>query len=58
MTHTLKRLGVKAMVALGLGLGAWTSGVTQQLYWSNVQIGSLYYVISDTTVLRASLILA
>ncbi len=31
MTHTLKRLGVKAIVALGLGLSAWTSVEAQSL---------------------------
>ncbi len=33
MTHTLKRLGVKAIAALGLGLSAWITAEAQRLNW-------------------------
>jgi probable HAF family extracellular repeat protein len=40
MKHAFTRLGVKAIVALSVGLGAWTSGEAQRLYWLDLPSSS------------------
>ncbi|MEN3000707.1 MAG: hypothetical protein ABDI19_02565 [Armatimonadota bacterium] len=55
MRHTLKQWCVKAIVALSVGLGAWTSSEAQRLVWLGVPEGSesIAMCVSDDGTLVA-----